>query len=287
MRRRIFSQLVWIALAGSQAFGQSITNATSSTDYHPTMTFDVASIRESKVDPNGFMVSSSFPLHDSTLRTQNVDIMGLVAMAYGLQYYQMTGAPGWERETLYTIQAKSDDATDVKLAHLNDHDARLEKQHMLQALLADRFHLQVHWENRQVPTYNLVISKPGLLKETTATSPEAVGNNGKKTSPLYQRGSSMAGFELVAHGTTMAIFCDMLKGQFGRPVVDQTGLTGKYDFVLPYLGGFDSDRRPDDMNPVPTLDRSLEETLGLKVKASRGDIPVVVIDHVDQHPPEN
>ena len=85
----------------------------------------------------------------------------------------------------------------------------------------------------------------------------------------------------------MAIFCDMLKGQFGRPVMDQTGLTGKYDFVLPYYGRFDDDRSPDDMNPAPTLDHSLEETLGLRVKASRGEIPVIVIDHVDQHPPEN
>jgi uncharacterized protein (TIGR03435 family) len=287
MRGIVLSRLLWIALAGSQAFGQSTTNVASSTDYHPTMTFDVASIRESKVDPSGFMVSSSFPPHVSTLQTQNVDIMSLVEMAYGLQYYQITAVPHWDRETLYTIQAKSDDATDAKLAHLSDHDARLEKEHMLQVLLADRFHLQVHWETRQSPTYVLTISKPGLLKETTDPSPRTDEKTGRTYPPLYQRGGTNTGFELVAHGATMAVLCDMLKGQFGRPVMDQTGLTGKYDFVLPYLDRFDSDRKPDDMSTVPTLDHSLEETLGLRVKASHGEIPVVVIDHVDQHPPEN
>lgn len=286
MRRRVFSQLVWIALAGSQAFGQSTTNVASSTDYHPTMTFDVASIRESKVDPRGFTVSTSSPLHVSTFRTQNSDIMSLIVMAYGLQFYQITTVPHLDHETLYTIQAKSDDATDAKLAHLSDHDANLEKQHMLQVLLADRFHLQVHWETRQSLTYNLTISKPGLLKETTDATPPT-DEKGRTYPPLYQRSGTNIGFELVAHGATMAMLCDTLKGQFGRPVMDQTGLTGKYDFVLPYLDRFDSDRKPDDMNTTPTLDHSLEDTLGLRVKASHGEIPVIVIDHVDQHPPEN
>ncbi|SDF50144.1 TIGR03435 family protein [Terriglobus roseus] len=285
MRRAVFSQLMWIAFAGSQAFSQSSVLGTSS-DYHPTMTFDVASIRESKVG-NEIVHTGSSPLHASTFRMQNINLSNLVTLAYGVQYYQLSGAPSWDFETLYTVEAKSDDAADAKLAHLSDHDARLEKQHMLQVLLADRFHLQVHWESRQIPVYDLVISKPGLLKETSDDSPQINGANGKAYPPLYQRGSSMTGFELVGHGATMAMLCDTLNSQFGRPVVNQTGLSGKYDFVLPYLGRFDADRKSDDTNPVPTLDHSLQEKLGLRVKASRGDIPVVVIDQVDQHPPEN
>lgn len=285
MRSGVFSQLVWIALAGLQAFGQSNTLGTSSTDYHPTMTFDVASIRESKVGAE-IVHSGSSPPHASTFRMENINLSNLVTLAYGVQYNQLSGVPSWDFETLYTIQAKSDADADAKLAQLSDHDAWLEKQHMLQVLLADRFHLQVHWESRQSPTYDLVVSKPGLLKETTDASSQE-GNNGKTYPPLYQRGSSMTGFELVGHGATMPMLCVSLSSQFGRPVANQTGLSGKYDFVLPYLSSFDSDRRPDDTNPTPTLDRSLQQTLGLRVKASRGDIPVVVIDHVDQHPPEN
>ncbi|WP_084214170.1 TIGR03435 family protein [Terriglobus sp. TAA 43] len=285
MRRAVFSQLVWIALAGSQAFGQSSPLGTSSTDYHPTMTFDVASIRESKVG-NEIVHSTFYPPHTSTFRTQNINLSNLVTLAYGVQYYQLSGNPSWDFETLYTIQAKSDADADAKLAQLSDRNARLEKQHMLQVLLAERFHLQVHWETRQGPTYDLVVSKLGLLKETSDASSQEE-NNGRTYPPLYQRSSSKAGYELVAHGASMAMLCDVLNGQFGRPVVNQTGLLGKYDFVVPYYGRFDADRRPDDTNPMPTLDHSLEENLGLRVKASRGDIPVVVIDHVDQHPPEN
>lgn len=287
MRRAVFSQLVWIAVAGSQAFGQSNFSGTSPTDYHPTMTFDVASIRESKVGGDGFVTSASLLPHVSAFRTQNVDIVGLVEMAYGLNYYQVEGRPSWDSEMLYTIQAKSDDAADAKLAKLSDHDAWLEKRHMLQVLMADRFHLQVHWETRQGSTYNLVVSKPGLLKETSDDSPQIDQTTGKAYPPLYQRNGSGISYELVAHGATMTMLCDRLNGMFGRPVVNKTELSGKYDFVVPYYGRFDSDRRPDDTNPLPTLDHSLEEKLGLRVKASRGDIPVVVIDHVDQHPPEN
>jgi len=284
MRTTAFSTLLWIAIANSHAFAQSAGNGGSPTDYRPTMTFDVASIRETKVG-NEITVSGMFPLHESTLRVQNFDISNLVTMAYGLNHYQLLGIPSWAFETVYTIQARSDDATDTKLAHLSDHDARLERQHMMQVLLADRFHLQTHWEIRQGPTYELVVSKPGLLKETSPSDAEQ--DKTTKHPPLYQQGGSNTGFKFIAHGASIEMIRNMLEGQFGRPVVDKTGLSGKYDFVLPYKGRFDSDRNPDDTDAIPTLDRSLQDTLGLKVKPSRGDISVIVIDHVDEHPSEN
>ncbi len=284
MRTTAFSTLLWIAIANSHTFAQSTSNSSSPTAYHPTMTFDIASIRETKVG-NEITVSGSFPLHQSTFRAQNFDILNLVTMAYGVNHYQLSGIPSWSMETVYTIQARSDDATDAKLAHLSDHDAQMERQHMMQVLLADRFHLKMHWETRQGPTYELVVSKPGLLKEAVHSNAEQ--DKTTKLPPLYQRGGSSTGFEFIAHGASMEMIRDMLEGQFGRPVVDNTGLHGTYDFVLPYKGSFDSDRNPDDTDSIPTLDRSLQETLGLRVKPSRGDIHVVVIDYVDQHPSEN
>lgn len=74
--------------------------------------------------------------------------------------------------------------------------------------------------------------------------------------------------------------------QFGRPVVDKTGLTGKYDFVLAYRGRWDRDRSADDMDPMPPLDRALQEELGLKVEAAKGPSRVLVIDHIEK-PSEN
>jgi uncharacterized protein (TIGR03435 family) len=66
----------------------------------------------------------------------------------------------------------------------------------------------------------------------------------------------------------------ILTGSFGRPVIDKTGLTGKYDFVLKYKGRWDRDRDADDMHPTPPMDRALPEELGLKAEAAKGSIKV-------------
>jgi hypothetical protein len=73
-----------------------------------------------------------------------------------------------------------------------------------------------------------------------------------------------------------------LTSQFGRPVIDKTGLTGKFDFVLKYKGRWDSDRPTDDSDLMPPLDRALQEELGLKVEAGKGTDKVLVIDHVEK-----
>jgi uncharacterized protein (TIGR03435 family) len=74
----------------------------------------------------------------------------------------------------------------------------------------------------------------------------------------------------------------MLTAQFGRPVRDMTGLTGKYDFVLKYKGRWDRDRDADDLDPTLPMDRALQQELGLKVEAARGPVRTLVIDHVEK-----
>jgi uncharacterized protein (TIGR03435 family) len=77
-----------------------------------------------------------------------------------------------------------------------------------------------------------------------------------------------------------------LTGQFGRPVIDKTGLTGKYDFVLKYKGRWDRDRDADDLDPMPPMDQALQRELGLKVEAAKGPVKLLVIDHI-QKPSDN
>jgi uncharacterized protein (TIGR03435 family) len=78
----------------------------------------------------------------------------------------------------------------------------------------------------------------------------------------------------------------MLTAQFGRPVIDKTGLMGNHDFVLKYKGRWDRDRNADDLDPMLPMDRALQEELGLKVEAAKGPMKVLVIDHIDK-PSEN
>lgn len=84
----------------------------------------------------------------------------------------------------------------------------------------------------------------------------------------------------------MTQLVEILTAQFGRPVVDQTGLTGRYDFVLKYKRRWDRDRNADDMDPTPPMDRALEEELGLKVNTAKESMKMVVVDHIEK-PSEN
>ena len=80
----------------------------------------------------------------------------------------------------------------------------------------------------------------------------------------------------------MADLTRMLTGQFGRPVIDKTGLTDKYDFVIKYKGRWDQDRPANDLDPTPPMDRALQEQLGLKVEAAKAPVKMLIIDHIDK-----
>ncbi len=251
------------------------------------MTFDVASVRETQ-PADSYTVSGNLQIHLSTLRIQNFDMRNLLVLAYGIETYQMLGMPKWDFPAMFTITAKSDSAADEKLARLSDEDARLEKQHMLQALLADRFQMKSHWETRQLPAYNLVVAKPGRLQRSTGAPPDAAelkvwGEH--PIPPLYQRNDG-AGYDYVAHGATMINIVAMIRTQLNRPVTDKTGLSGKYDFVLRYRGATEQDEDPASTDPTPPLDQAIQNVLGLKLEQTKGPVQVLVIDHIEK-PSEN
>ncbi|SFS22006.1 soil-associated protein, TIGR03435 family [Granulicella pectinivorans] len=258
--------------------------------YTATMTFDVASVRENKdVDREaGFTMSGQFVPHTTHLRIENWDIENLVSYAYGVDSNQVVGFPKWPRPTLFVIEAKGDPGADAKIAALNKEQEHAEQQHMLQALLEERFQLKTHWETKEGDVYNLVLAKgkPKLLAGLIPPSKDEVTSFGDRPIPsLYQKNDGQ-GYDFIAHRCSMADLVGMLTGQFGRPVVDKTGLTDKYDFVIKYKGRWDRDRPADDLDPMPPMDRALQEQLGLKVEAAKGPVKMLIIDHIDK-PPQN
>jgi uncharacterized protein (TIGR03435 family) len=258
--------------------------------YVPTMTFDVASVRESKPDvQGGFRVGGGFePQNSSHVLLTNHSLMNLLIWAYGVKSHQIEGIPMEFNWAMFNVEAKSDSAMDERLAKLTKEQVRLEHEHMFQVLLAERFKLKVHWETRNVETYELVVSKPGRLKSTgELPSPDELKNFGNRPiPPLYQRGSSMRGFEYPAHGATTLDIAQMLSMQFGRPVADKTGLTGKYDFNLQTYQVRLSDRKDDETNPWMPLEIAIQDQLGLKLVPSQGPMQKLIIDHVEK-PSEN
>jgi len=255
--------------------------------YVATMTFDVASVRENKnVDANaGITMSGQFVPHTTVLRVINWDIENLISYAYGADRYQIVGAPKWPWPTVFVIEAKGDSDADAKMAALSDQRQRAEQQHMLQALLEERFKLKTHWEAKEGDVYNLVAAKGGPKLGTEGSVPPSVDELkmfGEQPVPALRQKNDGQGYDFIAHGCSIDQLVAMLTGQFGRPVSDKTGLTGKYDFVLKYTGRWDRDRPADDLDPTPAMDRALQQELGLKVEAAKGPVQVLIIDHIDK-----
>ena len=262
----------------------------ASASYVPTMTFDAASVRENKdIDPRvGFTMSGQFVTHTTVLRVINWRIENLISYAYGIDESQIEGAPKWPWPTVFVIEAKGDSEENAKIAALTEEQQSAEQQHMLQTLLEDRFNLKTHWETKEADVYHLVVAKGGPKLSAQGLMPlsaDELKNFGDHPAPpLYQKNDGH-GYDFIAHGCSMDQLVDMLMSQFGRPVIDKTKLTGKYDFVLKYKGRWDQDRPADDMDPMPPMDRALTEQLGLKVEAAKGPKKVLVIDHIDKPSP--
>jgi uncharacterized protein (TIGR03435 family) len=278
--------VVQVASAQNATAAAAAASADAKT-YVPTLTFDVASIRQSP-EANSYMVTGGFHPSTSIFRVSNWSYMNLLSMAYGIQLYQIADLP--DSRAMFNIEAKSDSAADEKISNLGKEEAISEQRHMLQGMLADRFKLKTHWETREGSVFNLVVTKSGSkMKEWKGEQPSAkeLENwGGKPVPPLYQRGDNMREYDLVAHGCSMDNFVQTLAGQFGRPVLDKTGLVGKYDFILRYHDRSPSDQADDDTNPVPTLDVAIQNQLGLKVETAKGPVQVLVIDHIEK-PSEN
>jgi uncharacterized protein (TIGR03435 family) len=286
-----------IALALPAALGQAgaATTPTSfssaNAPYVATMTFDVASVRVNKnIDPQvGVIMSANFVPHTTTFRATNWPIENLICNAYGVHNYQIVGAPKWGWTALFVIEAKGGSEADAKMAALTKERQQAEQQHMLRALLAERFNLKTHWETKEGDVYNLVVAKGGPKLSAEGSIPptaEELGLFGDHpVPPLYQKNDGR-GYDFIAHGYSTSELVRELAAQFGRPVIDKTGLTSKYDFVLKYRGRWDRDREADDLDPMPPLDLALGEQLGLKVEAAKGPVEVLVVDHVDK-PSEN
>jgi uncharacterized protein (TIGR03435 family) len=278
----------WMWIAVCCCLGQA---APGPVPYVPTMTFDVASVRENKsVDVNaGFTMSGWFQPQTSIFRATNWPIENLITVAYGVDRYQLVGAPKWPNPTLFVIGAKGDSETDAKLAGLTTEQQWAEQKHMLQALLEERFKLKTHWETKEGDVYNLVVAKGGpKLGGGGSVPPSAdeVKRFGGRPVPVIHQKNDGRGYDFIAHGCSMEVWAGMLTGQFGRQVIDKTGLTGTYDFVVKYRGRWDRDRDADDLDPMLPMDRALVEELGLKVEPAKGPVKMLVIDHVEM-PSEN
>jgi len=238
--------------------------------------FEVASVTRSPPDATaGFMTVPGKGVVSDRFIERNIPLMKIVRAAFGLPFEaedsRISGAPSWLNSERYDINATLNSSTVEALKKLTPDERRHVQEHMLQALLADRFKLTIHRETRELPIYTLVVGKGGAkLQEAMAD---------EKSSSTYGPQS------ITGESRSIANLAQLLSVSVGHPVVDKTGLAGNYDFKLKWApedgqaasaGASESDSAP------ASVFTAVQEQLGLKLVSGKGPVEIVVIDHVER-----
>jgi uncharacterized protein (TIGR03435 family) len=271
--------------------------------------FEIASVKLNKSADQTF---ANFPLGPGDVYSSNgghFTARGHPLVSYLFFAYKITGdqsaavlsqLPGWASTDRFDIEAKTD-GDPAK-------DTKDQMRLMMQSLLADRFGLKAHYETKEVPVFALTLAKPGKtgpqLRAHPADAPcsTAIPSAAAGFAATVDGGfpelcggflgmtPAMPGrFRMGARNVTIDFIGTHLISNFlNRPVIDRTGLSGKFDVVVEFSpevnGPGAGDFQPDPNGP--TFLEALSEQLGLKAESQKGPVQVLVIDHVD-HPTEN
>jgi len=174
--------------------------------------FIVATIKPSRPDaPRG-----GYGFRGQDVTTTNVTVNWMIKLAYNMHANQITGGPAWLDSAKYDTVGRPDTP---------GQPSRDQMKLMIQKLLADRFQLKFHIEKRELPVYAMVVLKTGAKITVSAGDPNAF--------PGIGFGQGPGVLSLVGRNTTLDGVANGLQSNIlDKPVVNQTGLTGRYDFLL-------------------------------------------------------
>jgi uncharacterized protein (TIGR03435 family) len=238
--------------------------------------FDVASVRQNLTPEPRWRMSFT---HDG-VSAKDVTLFYAIEEAYGLYDEQLwSGIPPWIQEKRFDIEAKYDVE---KYPHIGLEQRRA----MLQQLLADRFKLAVHREQKEFPIYALELAKGG--PKFGETKPEDVHISSTYGPMCQVLRSKMGSIEMK--GCSMAQLARNLTGStrddLGRAIVDRTGLTGLYSFSLNWTPDTAPPSNTLNAGGGPSIFTAVQEQLGLLLRSEKGPLETIVIDHVEM-PTEN
>jgi len=237
--------------------------------------FEVATVKPTAPDWHGGRYIRMQSAHQFEAR--NHALLTLIAAAYTVSPKAISGGPAWVESEHFDILAKAPGEVRPNLD---------EQMAMLRALLADRFKLTFHREQKEMPYYALTVAKSGpKLKESSPDdSPEG--------SPPLIFVIYPQLVKLPGRNATMAeLAAVMQRAALDRPVIDRTGISGRYDFDLEWtpdesqFGGA-LGKGPSTDDAKPGLFAAIQQQLGLRLEATKGLIDVLVIDQAAR-PSEN
>lgn len=232
--------------------------------------FEVATIKPSNPAAQGKLMT----IKGRQVLTINTSLSDLISFAYGLHVRQVVGGPSWMGSDKYDITGQPEGQGMPNQNQMRE---------MIRALLEDRFKLTTHRDTRELPAYALVVAPGGPKMTKNDSNPNGLPG-------LLFRGLGV----LPATNATMGDFAGVMQlAVLDRPVIDKTGLQGRWDFTLTWtpdetqFAGFGV-RIPTstDPNAPPVLFTAIQEQLGLKLDSVRAPVEVLVIDRVEK-PSEN
>jgi uncharacterized protein (TIGR03435 family) len=264
--------------------------------------FEVATI---KVNKSGALNQFIQRQPGGRVTVTNLPVRFLITFAYQLAQFQLVGGPSWIATDRFDMVAKLEGNPEFTPQATGPDPIQL----AMRSLLADRFKLKAHRETREMDIYALVMAKPGgapgpgLKKSDVDCQAIARARRGQPPSgppPIPAGGGpipcSIMGTPGMIRfgGFPISQITQMLGGQTGRMVVDRTGLTGNWEFVLTYAppqGGPPPGAQlppgvPAPDPDAPSLFTALQEQLGLKLESTKGPVDVTVIDAIE-HPTED
>ena len=236
--------------------------------------FEVSTIKPANPED----MSKDFNFEGRIFHARNYNVEDLLALAFGLHAKQISNEPHWFATTLYDIDGIPD---------VTGLPNQQQKYAMIQKLLADRFQLTFHYEKRELPIYAITVAKGGpKLTPSIATADDLERFH-------WQR---RLGDLKVTNMTIPEFAVWFQKNVTDKPIVDRTGLTGRYDFTLtwtPSESEFLQFRRAGWINSTPTNDAkappglytAFQEQLGLQLRATKAPVPIMVIDHAERPSP--
>jgi uncharacterized protein (TIGR03435 family) len=279
--------------------------------------FEVASVKPAAPPTDGririAMAGGPGSPDPGRINFEFVNLRQVLTRAYGVKSYQISG-PDWLDSERFNITAKVPAGTTKEQFLV-----------MLQNLVIDRFQMTMHREKKDLPAFALVVAKGGVKMKVAAEEtapPEAASGPppngrpviGKDGFPEFPKGAGqgrvammmMPGrMRMVGNGQPVSRLAETLEQQLDRAVVDQTELTGKYDFSLTFEpeqnrmmgslplgmgrgpGGEGGPPNAPDAEPAPNIFTAVQEQLGLKLEPRKIMADLIVIDHLEKAPIEN
>jgi bla regulator protein blaR1 len=260
----------------------------------PALAFDQATVRPGNPSDS----NTSMQIQPGIFIEKNASLTSLIAFAYGVHDYQVTGLPAWADTDRFDIDASfkespgapkilmgSSDSVEISGGSsaappppppppgaMPMHLGTGQLQAMLKTLLAERFNLKLSPQTQNLPVFDLVVASSGA--KLTPTSSSADVSESGKSLPLVQVRSSFnsGGHELMVSNASPLVLADLVSQQLNRQVVDKTGLKGLYDIMIHWPQG----QTPEDIGAA------IEDQLGLKLEPGQGPVKVLVINQVEK-----